>query len=118
MAFGGGASGTVILSGSNTYSGGTTINAGGTLQFAQTTAMPSSGVVAVNPGGTLAVNVGGAGEFTNATSGSGSIGGLVAGVGGQNGVVKWAAASVLGLDTTNAPAAAPRMPASFPAWSA
>ena len=84
VAFGSGGSGSVILSGNNTYSGGTTINAQ-TLQFAQTVAMPASGTVTVNPSATLAVNAGGSGEFTNATSGPGSVGGLLAGVGGQGG---------------------------------
>ena len=101
VAFGGGGSGTVILRGNSSYSGGTTINAQ-TLQFAQTVAMPSSGTVVVNPSATLAVNVGGGGEFTNATSGAGSVGGLLSGVGGQGGGVTWAAGSILGLDTTNA----------------
>ena len=62
-----GGSGVLTLSGANTYSGGTTISAG-TLQFAQTAAMPASGTVSVASGATLAVNAGGSGEFTSATS--------------------------------------------------
>ena len=57
---------------------------------------------AVNSVATLAVNVGGTGEFTNATSGPAPVGGLVSGVGGQGGGVAWASGSILGLDTTNA----------------
>ena len=94
--------GTWTLAGSNNYTGATTINSG-VLQFAQTNAMPASSTVTVSGGATLAVNAGGAGEFTPATSGSGSIGGLLAGVGGQNGPVTWNAGAILGIDTTNAP---------------
>jgi fibronectin-binding autotransporter adhesin len=43
--------GTLILNGGNTYNGGTTIN-GGALQFA-TTALPATGNITINSGGTL-----------------------------------------------------------------
>jgi len=93
--------GTVILSGTNSYSGATTIG-GGALQFAKPTAMSASSAVTVSSGATLAVNAGGAGEFTNGTSGNGSIGGLLSGFGGQSGsVVTFASGAVLGIDTTN-----------------
>ena len=73
------------------------------LQFTQTNAMPASGTVTVNNGATLAVNAGGAGKFTGATAGNGSIGGLLAGVGGQGASsVTWNAGAILGIDTTNA----------------
>ena len=95
-------SGTVILSGTNTYTGGTTIN-GGTLQFGKLVSMPASGAVAVNTSSTLAVNLGGTGEWTTGTSGNGTVGGLLAGLGGQSGgTVTWTGAVNLGLDTTNA----------------
>jgi autotransporter-associated beta strand protein len=95
-------SGTQVLSGANTYSGGTTIN-NGTLQFALTTAMPAAGTVSVGGGATLAVNAGGTGEFGNGTSGYGTIGGLLSGLGGQSGGgVSFASGSILGIDTTNA----------------
>ncbi len=75
--------GTWTLAGANTYTGATTITSG-VLQFANTGAMPVSSTVTVKNGATLAVNAGGAGEFTNATTSvNGSIGGLLAGVGGQ-----------------------------------
>jgi autotransporter-associated beta strand protein len=93
--------GKLTISGSSNYSGGTQINAG-TLQFAKTSDMPSSGTVTVAGGATLAVNAGGVDEFTNATSGSGSIGGLLAGIGGQGAPVIWNAGAKLGIDTTNA----------------
>ncbi|MEI8122991.1 MAG: autotransporter-associated beta strand repeat-containing protein, partial [bacterium] len=93
--------GTLVLNGANTFTGGTTISTG-TLQFAKTTAMPSSGTVAVGTGGTLAVNAGGTDEFTNSTSGSGSMGGLLDGTGGQGAPVTWTGNVVLGIDTTNA----------------
>ncbi len=93
-------SGMGVLSGINTYDGGTIISAG-TLQFAKLVSMPAVGSVAGNAG-TLAVNVGGPGEWTTGTSGEGTIGGLLAGLGGQSGsTVTWAGAS-LGLDTGNA----------------
>ena len=97
------AGGKLTLSGTNTFAGGTNINAG-ILQFATTAAMPPSGTVAVAGSATLAVNAGGPGEFTNATSGSaGSISGLLAGIGGQELPVTWAANAILGIDATNAP---------------
>ena len=46
--------GTLILSGANTYSGGTTIN-GGVLQFDNSGALPSTGGITINAGGALAV---------------------------------------------------------------
>jgi autotransporter-associated beta strand protein len=98
-------SGTLTLSGTNSYSGGTTLN-GGTLQFAKTSSMSSAGAVAVGTGSTLAVNVGGAGEFSIGTNvANGSIGGLLGGLGGQSGgTVSYAAIGevTLGLDTSNA----------------
>ncbi len=95
--------GTFILSGNNTYTAGTTIS-GGTLEFAKTNSMPSAGSVSVSSGATLAVNVGGTGEWTNGTSGGGTLGGLISGTGGQGTAnqVSWASGSVLGIDTTNA----------------
>jgi autotransporter-associated beta strand protein len=96
--------GILTLSGVNTYTGGTTISSG-TVDFANTGAMPAAGAVAVSSGATLAIGVGdvSGGLFTNATSGNGSIGGLLAGLGGQSGsTVTWSAGSILGIDTTNA----------------
>jgi autotransporter-associated beta strand protein len=97
--------GTLVLSGSNTYTGGTTISSG-TVEFDTTTSMPATGAVAVSNGATLAVMVGsGTGQFTNSTSTTtnGSIGALLAGLGGQSGsTVSWSSGSALGLDTTNA----------------
>ena len=46
--------------------------------------------------------MGGADQFTTGTSGSGSIGGLLSGIGGQGAPVTWAANSILGIDTTSA----------------
>jgi autotransporter-associated beta strand protein len=93
--------GTLVVSGANTYSNGTTISAG-TMRFATTSSMPASGTVAPSSGATLAVNAGGGSEWTNAASGNGSIGGLIAGTGGQGAPVVWASGSILGIDTTNA----------------
>lgn len=93
--------GTLTLSGANSYSGGTTIS-GGTLQFAKTNSMPSTGNVTTSA--TLAVNAGGTGEWTNGTSGGGTIGGLIAGTGGQGTAnqITWNSGSTFGIDTTNA----------------
>jgi fibronectin-binding autotransporter adhesin len=70
-----------IFSGTNTYGGGTTINQG-ILTFQRIAAMPSSGNVQVNDGGVLGIRVGGGGNWTNGTSGVGTLGGLLAGEGG------------------------------------
>ena len=95
-----------VLSGANTYDGGTNIN-GGTLQFGKTFAMPLTGAVAVNSGGTLAVNAGGTDEWTGSavTTDPASLAGLIAGKGGQGTAnqVTWNSGSTLGVDTTNAP---------------
>ncbi len=96
--------GTLILAGTgDSYSGATSINAG-ILQFSQVLTMSANSAVTVNNGGTLAVNVGGTGEFTdgNGTSTAGTIGGLLNGVGGQGSSVTFASGSTLGIDTTNA----------------
>ena len=88
------------LSGANTYSGGTTIS-GGIPRVPTVTAMPSTGTVAVQTGGTLAVQVGTGSYYTNATSGAGSIGGLLAGTGGQGESITYSGNAALGIDTTN-----------------
>ena len=93
--------GTLILSGTNTYGGGTTIS-GGALQFATTNAMPAAGTTTVSSGG-LGVNVGGPDEWNTGTSGAGTIGGLLNGVGGQIGsAISYSGAATLVLDTTQA----------------
>ena len=93
--------GVLVLSGANSYAGGTTINAG-SLQFAKTFAMPATGAVLVAANSTLAVNVGGTGEFTGASTGAGSIGGLLSGVGANSVSLALPANASLGFDTTNA----------------
>lgn len=70
-----------VLTGTNTYNGGTTISEG-TLQFGNITAMPSSGAVAVSSGAAIGIDLGGAGDWTTGTSGVGTLGGLLAGLGG------------------------------------
>ena len=90
------------LYGTNTYTGGTTISSG-MLQFNTLTSMPAIGTVAALKGGTLSVRAGGAGEWTNSTNTStpGTIGSLIAGIGGQGSPVTWAAGSTLGISTLN-----------------
>jgi len=91
---------TVILTGSNTYTGATTISSG-TLQFGKTASLyndnPSSWTVSnlvVASGATAAFNVGGSGEFAGS-----DIDTLKALGTGSNG---FKSGAILGLDTTNA----------------
>ena len=91
--------GLLSLSGTNTYDGNTTISAG-ILKFAKTVSMPSTGNVTVNSGATVAVDVGQAGEFTGATSGAGSFGGLLAGTGVGSSTVTYSGDVGVGIDIT------------------
>ncbi len=94
--------GTWILNGTNTYTGATNIN-GGMLQFGKLVSQSASSAVAVASGATLAVNLGGTGEWTTGASGNGTIGGLLAGLGGQSGgTVNYTGSVTLGFDTSNA----------------
>jgi autotransporter-associated beta strand protein len=93
--------GTLNLQANNTYTGGASVSAG-TLHFAKTAAMPASGTVAVGTGAALAVNLGGPGEWTTETTGNGTIGGLLAGIGGQGAPVTYTGNTAIGFDTTNA----------------
>jgi fibronectin-binding autotransporter adhesin len=96
--------GTMVLAGTNSYTGGTSVTAG-TLQCTIPAAMPATGTVAVGTGTALALNIGGIGQFTTATSGNGSLGAVLAGVGGQGAPVTYAGAVSLVLTTANATAA-------------
>ena len=85
-------SGTLVLSGANTYTGGTTVSAG-TLDYQVTGAKPASGVTTVASGATLALGVGtGAGLFTSANVDS-LFAGTLASVSNPGG-------SGVGIDTT------------------
>ncbi len=94
--------GALSLSGTNTYTGVTTVS-GGTLQFTKpgalytgTTASWTPANIVVNGGATLVVNVGGAADFT-----PGNVSTLLAQIStvANNGLK---AGATLGLDTTNA----------------
>ncbi len=92
--------GALVLNGTDTYTGTTTVS-GGTLQFGKQTALynntPASWTatnLVVNSGATLALNVGGSGEFTPT-----NVDTLVA-LGTTNGGFK--GGSFIGFDTTNA----------------
>lgn len=88
------------LTAANTYDGGTTINEGN-LEFTKIAAMPATGAVTVNDGATLTVAVGGAGQWTTGTSGNGTLGGLLAGLGGQApSTVTFVGTTGLGLNVT------------------
>ncbi len=96
--------GTTTLNAANSYSGNTTVSAG-TLQFAKTQALYNganaswtAAKIVVASGGTLAFNVGGAGEFStgNVTT---LLTNLAASSSSTNGM---ALGSILGFDTTNA----------------
>ena len=81
----------LYLTGTNTYSGGTTVSAG-LVQFSKTASLPASGSVSATGNGILAIKAGGTGEFTNATSGAGTIGGFL-------GSASFAAGTSFGIDT-------------------
>jgi autotransporter-associated beta strand protein len=97
--------GAQALSGTNTYTGATTISAG-TLQFAKEVSLYNNNTagtgwtaanIVVGNGGTLALNVGGTGEFT-----TGDVTTLLTNLGGANGTgaAGFAAGSKIAFDTT------------------
>lgn len=96
--------GTLILSGTNSYTGVTTVG-GGTLQFATTASLYTGNTtnwtpanINVKSGATLAFNVGGASEFT-----TGNVSTLLANLGTSSSAANGMnAGSAIGLDTTNA----------------
>jgi autotransporter-associated beta strand protein len=71
--------GRLILSATNTYDGGTTVN-GGSVEYTTPAAIPPTGSVVFNDGTELWVRVGGANQFTADSSGAGSLGGLLGGI--------------------------------------
>ncbi len=89
-----------VLSGTNTYSGNTEINAG-ILQFSTPIAMSLAGSVDVAAHAVLAVNAGGAGDFATTGNAPGSVGGLLAGVGGQGAPVGFEPGAFLGIDASH-----------------
>jgi autotransporter-associated beta strand protein len=85
--------GTLVLSGTNTHTGTVSVT-GGVLQAARIASLPEAATpasITVAPGATLAVNVGGAGEF-----GTSEVTSLQT-------TQSFQADSLLGFDTTNAP---------------
>jgi autotransporter-associated beta strand protein len=89
--------GALGLTGSNTYGGGTTVSEGG-IFFNRTVSMPGSGTVDLADGTEIIVTVGGSG-WTTGTSGVGTIGGLLAGEGGQGtATVSYGGAHTIGFN--------------------
>jgi|GEM_PF-620529 len=96
---------TLTLSGSNSYTGTTTINAnGGLLKFTQTTALYGGATgswdktnITVNSGGTVGFNVGGIGEFSTA-----DVTTILTGLGGEVNNNGLRGGSAIAFDTANA----------------
>lgn len=92
--------GLLVLSATNTYDGGTTINQGN-LRFPAVAAMPPAGNVTVNTGATLTLEAGAAGDWTSGTSGVGTLGGLFSGLGSAGtSTVSFVGDAILGLEMT------------------
>jgi autotransporter-associated beta strand protein len=73
--------GNLLIAGTSDYNGSININAGA-VRFDSIASMSSTGSVQVNDGGILGVRVAGAGNWSGGASGVGTLGGLIAGVGG------------------------------------
>jgi len=69
LSVGGGLPGTVILRGTNNYSGGTTINAG-VLEFASATAVPTTGLITIGANSVAAFDFTGVQTILNANLGT------------------------------------------------
>ncbi len=88
------------FTGTNTYNGGTDVQEGGVF-FHTVNSMPASGAVSLANSTSLVVSVGGSGWSTG-TSGEGTIGGLLAGLGGQAGsTVSYTGNVTLGLNVAS-----------------
>ena len=89
-------SGTLSLSGTNTYTGGTFVNAG-SVGFLKTAAIPATGTVTVADGATLGLGILGTGAFTAADVDNLFAHNLV----GSLANVTWLGAYSFGIDTTS-----------------
>ncbi|MCW1885441.1 autotransporter-associated beta strand repeat-containing protein [Luteolibacter flavescens] len=99
-------SGHVVYTGAQAYTTGTamgTVDSRSMIQFGKIASMPATGAVTATSGNSVAINVGGTGEFTATGTGAGTIAGLLAGTGGQGAAVTLPAGTSVGIDTTNAP---------------
>lgn len=88
--------GTLALSGTNTYSGGTTVSAGA-LSFLNTNAKPASGTQAFGPGTTLGLGVSGASAFTSTDIDNAFAGNMTGNLSG----ITITSTTNIGIDTTN-----------------
>ncbi|RYD24170.1 MAG: hypothetical protein EOP88_01340 [Verrucomicrobiaceae bacterium] len=94
------------FTGAQNYTTGVNAN-GGTIQYGKLSSMPATGIVTINRMSTLAVNVGGAGEFSiGSTATAGTVGGLLAGIGSVGQTINFETiaplGSSIGIDTSNA----------------
>ena len=94
--------GRLILNAANTYDGGTTVNEG-SVQYDRADAMPSTNNHAFNDGTELWVSLKGGDDFTSASSGAGSLGGLLTGVGPGSATVSYTGTVDLVLRPSGSP---------------
>jgi autotransporter-associated beta strand protein len=90
----------IIFAGTNTYTGGTTVN-GGIATFMKTASMPTTGNISFATGtSALGIAVGGAGEWTTAGTGAGTLNGIFNGLGAGGATLTYGAAVSLNLIVT------------------
>lgn len=90
----------IILSGTNTYTGGTVVN-GGILTFMKTASMPTTGNISFATGtSVLGIAVGGTGEWTTTGTGAGTLNGIFNGLGAGGATLSYGAAVSLHLIVT------------------
>ncbi|MFI2796130.1 beta strand repeat-containing protein [Haloferula sp. A504] len=96
----------------NTYDGGTTVN-GGWIRYDRADQMPSTGNHAFNDGSGLWVDIGDSPRFSTASSGAGSLGGLLSGTGPGTSTTSFSGNVDLILEPSGTPDYAGDIPASI-----
>jgi len=90
----------IIFAGTNTYTGGTTVN-GGIATFMKTASMPTTGDISFATGTTaLGIAVGGAGEWTTTGTGAGTLNGIFNGLGAGGATLTYGSVVSLNLIVT------------------